>query len=620
MAKADVTSIANILETVGQSVRTSSLAFANQQGISPASGITTTTTSTTVATSPANVLTASMTSTAASASAGNNSTSSATLVSSLPGPPPLTKPTPAKTGAAPDTPSKSGAPPLATTSRSNSTTTGGKTTDNSVYQKIFFFGVIPFVALLLLLFSVYTYINRKRIQAKWKHYTTKTSVLRKKRPLSIVALDTETANNNPPSQYGPPPSMKANPSLMVAKEFVAVEGTSFKRKRKNVAAHLGAVQHQESGSYVPVSSYRRKNLANHLGAEAPQTQSGFLVANNGVSVLPQQQQQPWAPCEVDEGCGVQHVVVNVGNMNPNTNPNRNSRPYSFVMPSFENDNGGFGGVNGFGAAGATGAAVRGGYGSGVGLGVAGNGGVYYDDCEDCQMYGRGHVAAPNEMVTAYDDEEGEYEDDEEGEYEDDEEDGEEYEEVEEEEGEEGEVYDQFDSLDEYSGLKGERIMGSEEMLMSIATQDEVMHLKTTDTQQTLNEPEPRYVPSQQKWTSTHVVTSAFYPTRPDEIKVLVGDLLQIHQRFEDGWVECTNVTAARKLKVQEGSNSNPSVTGCIPGFAITKITSGPSSRLNKKGNFYTAAVSDVSDTSSDGERGGMITNFSLKPRVDSLKS
>ncbi|TPX66810.1 hypothetical protein SpCBS45565_g04202 [Spizellomyces sp. 'palustris'] len=70
--------------------------------------------------------------------------------------------------------------------------------------------------------------------------------------------------------------------------------------------------------------------------------------------------------------------------------------------------------------------------------------------------------------------------------------------------------------------------------------------------------------------TSHVVINHYYPARPDEMAMQVGDLVGIEREYTDGWARGQNITHGRKR-------------GFFPLNILTPIKSGPSQRVAKIG-------------------------------------
>ncbi|KAJ1540106.1 DNA-directed RNA polymerases I II and III subunit RPABC2, partial [Nowakowskiella sp. JEL0078] len=70
--------------------------------------------------------------------------------------------------------------------------------------------------------------------------------------------------------------------------------------------------------------------------------------------------------------------------------------------------------------------------------------------------------------------------------------------------------------------------------------------------------------------TSHVVVSSYYPKLPDEMPLVVGDLIGVEREFADGWARGQNITQGRRR-------------GLFPLTSVTVIKSGPTQTVAKVG-------------------------------------
>lgn len=92
--------------------------------------------------------------------------------------------------------------------------------------------------------------------------------------------------------------------------------------------------------------------------------------------------------------------------------------------------------------------------------------------------------------------------------------------------------------------------------------------------------------------TSHVVIRTYIPSRRDELKLSIGDLIGIEREFDDGWARVQNITVNRKR-------------GMIPIAVLTPIKSGPTQTVAK---------------GSSGSRNSWRTSYAQEQRQDDLGS
>ncbi len=100
--------------------------------------------------------------------------------------------------------------------------------------------------------------------------------------------------------------------------------------------------------------------------------------------------------------------------------------------------------------------------------------------------------------------------------------------------------------------------------------------------------------------TSHVVIRTFVPSKRDEHKVAIGDLIGIEKYFEDGWVRVQNITQNR-------------TRGMMPLAILTPIKSGPTQTVLRdqegEANVWKSGIVELPDN----------VDETIHPRESSLK-